>query len=108
MAFRKFGDALTVMLSRVLARFGLVSRGKTFYVHYTVGQNGSVDGQTPEQPFKTLDPGKQLLSYQRRLLYTTSTAPLDAPPAENLKPSQMKLFTVTLPQNLPMVDSSGK
>jgi len=52
---RKFGDALTVMLSKVLAKFGLVSRGKTFYVHYTVGQNGSYDGLTPDQPFKTLD-----------------------------------------------------
>lgn len=53
--FRKFGDALSVMLSKVLAKFGLVSRGKTYYVHYTVGQNGSNDGLTPDQPFKTLD-----------------------------------------------------
>lgn len=51
---RKFGDALSVMLSNVLSKFGLVTRGKTFYVHYTYGQDGSNDGLTPDQPFKTL------------------------------------------------------
>lgn len=52
---RKFGDALSEMMSKVLAKFGLVSRGKTFYVHYAVGQDGIFDGLTPDQPFKTLD-----------------------------------------------------
>lgn len=52
---RKFGDALSVMMSKVLARFGLVSKGKTFYVHDTLGQDGSNDGLTPDQPLKTLD-----------------------------------------------------
>ncbi|HUX15834.1 MAG TPA: hypothetical protein VMW52_05140, partial [Phycisphaerae bacterium] len=51
---RKFGDALSVVLSKVLTKFGLVSRGGTFYVHYGQGQDGSFDGLTPEQPFKTL------------------------------------------------------